>query len=156
MNLYLLFICPYDELNLKPGPAASTETDKLWDWDVAEAFIGSDFSRIGHYQEFEVSPRGEWVDLDIDRDHPQQALGEAWNSGFAVKARIDAAQKVWYGEMRIPFAAVGVKSPAAGQRLRVGLYRCAGRPPERKYYAWSPTGKRSFHVPEAFGTMLLR
>src|SRR5437763_12613871 len=35
-NLYLLFICPYTELNLKPDPSINEETDKLWNWDVAE------------------------------------------------------------------------------------------------------------------------
>ena len=81
-NLYLLFICRYDELNLKPDPDTSTETPRLWNWDVAEAFIGSDFDRIGRYKEFQVSPQGEWVDLDIDRDNTQAQLGMRWNSGY--------------------------------------------------------------------------
>src|ERR1700724_2862712 len=42
-NLYLLYICPYDELNLKPDPTPAVETPQLWNWDVAEALIGSDF-----------------------------------------------------------------------------------------------------------------
>ena len=70
-HLYLLYICPYDELNLKPDPDPSAETPRLWNWDVAEAFIGSDFEHIGRYKEFQVSPQGEWVDLDIDRDEPE-------------------------------------------------------------------------------------
>ena len=41
-NLYLLYINPYDELNLKPDPTPSVETPRLWNWDVAEAFIGSE------------------------------------------------------------------------------------------------------------------
>src|SRR5262245_33784879 len=41
-HLYLLYICPYDELNLKPNPTTTEETPRLWDWDVGEAFIGSD------------------------------------------------------------------------------------------------------------------
>ena len=40
-HLYLLYICPYDELNLKPNPDISAETPRLWNWDVAEVFIGS-------------------------------------------------------------------------------------------------------------------
>ena len=39
-NLYLLFTCPYEELYLKPNPVTSAETNELWNWDVAEAFIG--------------------------------------------------------------------------------------------------------------------
>ena len=66
-NLYLLFVCPYEELYAKPDPSYTAETNKLWEWDVAEVFIGSDFQNIKRYTEFQVSPRGEWVDLDIDR-----------------------------------------------------------------------------------------
>ena len=40
-NLYLLYIIPYNELNLKPNPTPPVETPRLWNWDVAEAFIGS-------------------------------------------------------------------------------------------------------------------
>ena len=45
-NLYFLFVCPYEVLNLKPSPDSSSETFQLWDWDVAEVFIGSDFQNI--------------------------------------------------------------------------------------------------------------
>jgi len=58
-NLYILFVCPYEELNLKPNPNTSSETNELWNWDVAEAFIGADFKNIKRYKEFEISPRGE-------------------------------------------------------------------------------------------------
>src|SRR5437762_830687 len=103
-NLYFLFICPYETLNLKPNPVTKEETNKLWDWDVAEVFIGTNFQNIRHYKEFQVSPQGEWVDLDIDRDHPLPEGGWRWDSGFEVKARIDKQKKIWYGAMRIPIA----------------------------------------------------
>jgi hypothetical protein len=45
-NLYLLFVCKYEELHLKTEPATDRETNALWNWDVAEAFIGSDFANI--------------------------------------------------------------------------------------------------------------
>jgi len=151
-NLYLLFTCPYDELNLKPDPVTAKETPKLWDWDVAEAFLGSDFDHIERYREFQVSPQGEWVDLDIDRAHPQPDGGMGWNSGFSVKARIDRDRKIWYGEMKIPMAAF---KPAPGQQLRVGLFRIQGVGDKKQYMAWQPTSKRSFHVPEAFGLLQL-
>ena len=52
-NLYFLFVCPYETLHLKPSPDRSSETYQLWDWDVAEVFIGSDFQNIRKYKEFE-------------------------------------------------------------------------------------------------------
>ena len=155
-NLYPLYICPYDELNLKPDPNPAVETPRLWNWDVAEAFIGSDFTHIGRYKEFQVSPQSEWVDLDINRDDAKAAQGMQWNSGYAVRARIDAQAKIWYGIMRIPFSAIDTRPPEKGRELRIGLYRIAGVDPQKKHYAWRPTGGTSFHVPSAFGTLLLQ
>jgi hypothetical protein len=154
-NIYFLFVCPYETLHLKPHPTTAAETNQLWDWDVAEVFVGWDFAHVRQYKEFEVSPQGEWVDLDIDRDHPKPEGGWLWNSGFAVKARIDAEKKIWYGEMRIPLKSIEPHPPAAGLELRINFYRCQGPPPQRKFLAWQPTNAQTFHVPEAFGRMKL-
>jgi hypothetical protein len=154
-NLYLLYTCPYDELNLKPDPTPAAETPRLWNWDVAEAFIGSDFEHIGRYKEFQVSPQSEWVDLEIDRENPRGQEGMSWNSGYAVKGRIDARAKIWYGLMRIPFRAIDARPPQPGREVRIGLFRIAGVDPKTQY-SWRPTNSTTFHVPEAFGTLRLR
>ncbi len=154
-NLYFLFICPYDTLHLHPRPSTKRETNKLWEYDVAEVFIGADFDHIRRYKEFEVSPRGEWVDLDIDRDSPKPEGGWRWNSGFQVKARVDRRNKVWYAEMRIPFDKIGARPPREGLEMRINLYRIQGAPPNRRLIAWRPTGANNFHVPEAFGRLVL-
>jgi hypothetical protein len=155
-NLYFLFICPYHELWLKPEPATSTETNKLWDWDVAEVFIGSDFDHIRRYKEFELSPQGEWVDLDINLDSRASAGGIKWNSDFATAARIDSNAKVWYGVMRIPWTEIDTRPPVPGNKLRINLYRQQGAPPDRKQICWQPTQKVTFHVPESFGLLTLQ
>ena len=154
-NVYFLFVCPYQELNLKPDPSRTTETNHLWNWDVAEVFVGSDFAHITQYKEFEISPQGEWVDLDIDLDNPKPEGGWLWNSGFVSKARIDAAQKIWYGEMRIPWKSIDSRPPTPGLKLRINFYRGQGPAPRHKSIAWQPTGKPNFHVPEAFGLLTL-
>jgi hypothetical protein len=152
--LYLHYTCPYRRLHLKPDPVTAAETDKLWDWDVAEVFIGTDFKNIGHYTEYEVSPQGEWVDLDIDRSNPASP-GIRWDSGFEARAYIDRERKVWYAAMKIPFAALAIARPAAGQPLRVNFYRIEGPPSDRTYITWQPVNSNSFHQPEAFGTLRL-
>jgi hypothetical protein len=154
-NLYLLFICPYEELNLNPKPNTQGETFRLWDWDVAEAFIGSDFQSIRLYKEFEISPQGEWVDLDIDLAKPHHEDGWTWNSGFAKAARIDAGAKVWYGAMRIPFSALQDYLPTAGETLRINLFRSQGPEPRRVQVMWQPTMEKTFHAPESFGLLRL-
>jgi hypothetical protein len=154
-NLYLLFIAPYEELYLKSDPSTSADTSKLWDWDVAEAFIGTDFQDIKKYKELQVSPQGEWVDLAIDRGAHPPSHDVAWNSGYEVKARIDAGQRVWYGEMRIPLAALGLPHAHRGDEARLNLYRCQGPPANRKYINWQTVNSESFHTPEAFGRLRL-
>ena len=144
-NLYLLFTCPYDVLHLKPQPDLSHPTSKLWEWDVAEAFIGSDPAHPERYREFEMSPQGEWLDLAIDLANRALDNGPSWDSGFRVKAQIDAVRGIWYGEMRIPFSAFD------GKPSRLGLFRMQGT----REILWIPTQSRSFHVPESFGTLQL-
>jgi Carbohydrate family 9 binding domain-like len=152
-NLYFLFICPYEKLHLKPSPHTKTETFQLWDWDVAEVFIGSDFQNIRHYKEFEVSPRGEWIDLDIDLSKPHHEEGWKWNSGFQVATRVDRRARVWYAVMRIPFSAIDQRPPADGITFRVNLFRSQG--PDHKLIVWQPTMSDTFHVPERFGILKL-
>jgi hypothetical protein len=154
-TLYLLFVCPYQELNLRPNPTTTAETNLLWDWDVAEAFIGADPDNITRYKEFQVSPQGEWVDLDIDRKNPLPEGGWRWNSGYRVAARIDHARKMWFGAMAIPYAAIDNRPARTGNELRINFYRLQGPKPNRAMIAWQPTGKRNYHVPESFGRLVL-
>lgn len=153
--IYFLFVCPYRELHLKPDPQTATDTNRLWEWDVAEVFVGHDFENIHRYKEFQVSPQGEWIDLDIDSRKLNADENLKWNSSFEVKARIDPARKVWYGEMKIPLASIDPRPPKPGNKLRINFYRAQGKPPERIYMSWQPTRSKTFHVPEAFGTLVL-
>jgi hypothetical protein len=154
-NLYLLYVCPYEELNLKPNPRTNAETNELWNWDVAEAFIGSDFNDIRRYREFEISPQGEWIDLDVDLHKPHHEDGWTWNSGMEVSARIDRAAHVWYGAMRIPYSAIDSRPAAAGNVLRINLFRSQGPATAPHEIAWQAPMSNTFHVPERFGLLEL-
>jgi len=154
-SLYFLFVCPYEELNLKPNPTTSAETNELWNWDVAEVFIGADFKDIQRYKEFEASPQGEWVDLDIDLHNPHHEEGWTWNSGFEVSARIDKAAHVWYGAMRIPYSSIDTRPAAVGNVLRINLFRSQGPASARHAIAWRAPMRNTFHVPERFGLLKL-
>ena len=147
-NLYLLFVCPYEEVNLKPTPSRSKETFGLWEWDVAEMFVGTDFNEINHYKKLEVLPQAEWVDLDIDLKQPHQEAGWVWNSGAEFTPRIDLGAKVWYGAMRIPWNALQAASPSAGERLRVNFFPVRTA---KNQVTWRPTMASTFHVPAKFG-----
>ena len=154
-NLYFLFACPYEELSLKPDPNRENETNQLWNWDVAEVFIGSEFADIKRYKEFEISPQGEWIDLDVDLHKPHHEDGWTWNSGFEVSARIDQAAHVWYGAMRIPYSAIDKRPATPGNTLRVNLFRSQGPESHRQEITWRAPMSETFHVPERFGLLKL-
>lgn len=153
--VYFLFVCPYKELYLTPEADAVKETNKIWDYDVAEVFIGSDFKKIWQYREFEITPQNQWVDLDIDLKQPKPEGGWLWNSGFDHAARVDKDSKTWYAAFRIPVKSFAEQPAAAGAEYRINLYRIEGPEPHRNYLSWRPTGSPSYHVPEAFGLLRL-
>lgn len=154
-NLYVLFTSPFEELHVKPNPTTQKETNELWNWDVAEAFVGSDFDNIRHYKEFEVSPQGEWVDLDIDLSKPHHEDGWTWNSGFEVLAHPDPAAHIWRAAMRIPYSSIDKRSPQPGNTLRINFFLSEGPPTNHRELAWQPPMKETFHVPEQFGMLRL-
>jgi hypothetical protein len=153
--LYVLFVCPYEILHLKPNPDSTHETKQLWNWDVAEMFLGSDFENIRRYKEFEISPRAEWIDLDINLDLPDHTVGWTWNSGLKATARINPKARIWYGAMRVPFIAIGTGPAKAGQVFRANFFRSQGPPDKMRSVAWMPPLTETFHTPERFGRLEL-
>jgi len=137
-NLYFLFICPYEQLHLTPEPNTREETNQLWNWDVAEVFVGSDFADIQHYKAFEVSPQGEWIDLDVNLRNPHHEDGWTWNSGFEAVARIDPQKHIWYAAMWIPQAAIDTRPPVPGNTLRLNLFRSQGPAEHLQEITWPP------------------
>jgi hypothetical protein len=156
-DLYLLFRCPYKDLNLFLPPQNNTARVDLWDRDVVEMFLGDDWKNIRHYREFEIAPTGDWIDLAIDLD--RQSYDHAWRSGWKTAARIDRDARVWYAEARIPLRAVTAAKVIPGTRWRMNLYRIEGLgpDPQRHFLCWQPTcvqGRDPNHVPENFGTLV--
>jgi hypothetical protein len=156
-DLYLLFICPYTELNLWLPADNTKDRLKLWDRDVVEFFLGDNWTNIRRYREFEIAPTGDWVDLDIDLDRDSD--GASWNSGWQRQGRIDEKSHVWYAAARVPLRSVSEKLIAAGSKWRANLYRIDGLGPDsvRHFMCWQPTcmlDRDPNHVPEHFGTLI--
>jgi hypothetical protein len=150
-SLYLLFLCDYRELSLRDGLVElQSPTPDLWEHDVAELFLGRDADPFDRYMEFEVSPRGEWIDLQI-RSRDGEVLERApRNSHFQSGASIDAANLRWCAFMRVPLP---VPDHEGFTNLRLNLLRSQGpRPTE---LTWQPTHHISFHVPAVFGYLRL-
>jgi hypothetical protein len=158
-DLYLLFICPYYELNLWLPADNSKDRLKLWDRDVVEFFLGDNWTNIKVYREFEIAPTGDWVDLAIDLNRQDDYNAAAWNSGWQRLARIDDQNHIWYAAARVPLHSVSEKQVAAGSKWRANLYRIDGIGPDskRRFLCWQPTcvvNRDPNHVPEHFGTLV--
>jgi alpha-galactosidase len=147
--LYLRFECHYRELFTFEDSDPNGRRDHLWDRDVAEAFLQPDPSRERFYREFEVSPNGMWVDLDIFPG------GRAdLNSGMQRSVVVDEKSRTWSAELAIPIKSLTANfDPAA--IWRVNFYRVEGTKEPRAYMAWRPTHtpQPNFHVPRAFGKL---
>jgi len=154
-HVYFLFIGPYQKLTLNPNPDTTNETYRLWERDCFEVYLGSNFESPNRYCEFQMSPQGEFLDLDIDstRDKPGFNGEQKWNAGMKVKARIDAQKKIWYGEMRIPIASIDRRPAQVGNEIRINLFRQDGELPKRDFLAWQPPGVWNPHHPEKFGIL---
>ena len=123
-HLYLAYWSKFTELNFFEGEDPLAKRWQLWERDVVEAFIAPQPEPRGHYYEFEVAPNSQWLDLEIDLD--KQLHDGQWNSGFAHAARIDAQQRLWTVEMRIPARSMNVAFIAPNAEWRINLYRAEG------------------------------
>ncbi len=146
-TLYVKFVAQYRDISVFPDADPNGRRDKLWDRDVAEVFLQPDSSDLRRYKEFEVSPNGFWIDLDIT-DGPLQDL----KSDLRRRVSIDEHAKTWTAELAIPMKSL---LPHFDPRTawRVNFYRVEGPSEPRFYSAWRPTNtpQPNFHVPEQFG-----
>jgi alpha-galactosidase len=149
-TLFLRFHAKYREITVFPDAEPNGRRDQLWDRDVAEVFLQPDPSIPRRYKEFEVSPNGFWIDLDI-------SLGEKHDlkSGLRRRVVLNEAAKIWVAELALPTNCL-VERFDASARWRVNFYRVEGVDEPRFYSAWRPTGTAvpNFHVPEAFGELI--
>ncbi len=152
-GLYLLFELEGAGLAVDRARPVDRERVGLFQEDCVELFLAPSPKRIEHYYEVEIGPYGHFFDLAIDREHHREDT--SWASGATIAARQDPARHTATIE-----ALLGAREIAealrAGARLPLGLYRMEGKDP-RHYLAWSPprTAKPDFHVPKAFGVLVL-
>jgi hypothetical protein len=148
-TLYLRFECRYRELYVFEDADSNGRRDHLWERDVAEAFLQPDPERPHYYREFEVSPNGMWIDLDIFPG----GLADL-KSGMKRSVVVDEKAQRWTAELAIPIGAL-TRSFDPKAAWRANFYRVEGKKEPRTYMAWRPTGtpQPNFHVPAAFGTL---
>jgi alpha-galactosidase len=149
-TLYLRFRARFRTITVFPDAEPNGRRDQLWDRDVAEAFLQPDPTNLRRYKEFEVSPNGMWIDLNI-------APGEKHDlkSGMRRRVVLNEDSKTWISELAIPMKCL-VDRFDPGASWRVNFYRAEGAEEPRFYSGWRPTGTPvpNFHVPEAFGRLI--
>ncbi len=148
-TLYLRFECRYRDLYVFEEADPDGRRDHLWDRDVAEAFLQPDPAQARLYKEFEVSPNGFWIDLDISPGGLSNLKSGLWRSVW-----IDPKRKTWAAELAIPLASLTDHFDPSVV-WHANFYRVEGPEPRRFYSAWRPTNtpEPNFHVPAAFGRL---
>jgi uncharacterized protein (DUF362 family) len=155
--LTALFEIDGAELNVDATRPIATERTRLYEEDCVELFLGLEPAQPRHYYEIELGPLGHFFDIEVDRTpkstRPREST--AWSAGLTIATTHDAAQKHATVEVAIAAPEV-VHALTPGARLALGLFRMEGKGP-RHYLAWSPprTEKPDFHVPDAFGSLLV-
>jgi hypothetical protein len=155
-TLFLRFACHYRDLTIFPDSDPDGRRYQLWDRDVAEVFLQPDPASPHRYWEFEISPNGMWIDLDIDLDKQPGHKGNP-QSGMKSRVRVDEKQKTWTAEVALPMRNLSPNFNPQND-WRVNFFRVEGPSEPRFYSSWQPTNtpKPSFHVPEAFGKLSFR
>jgi alpha-galactosidase len=151
-TLFLRFTARYRDLTVFTDSDANGRRDQLWDRDVVEVFLQPDASDPWIYKEFEISPNGMWIDLEVNHG----ALSDA-RSGLIRRVTVSRSEKTWIAEVAIPMRALTAPFDPH-KSWRVNFFRVEGPAEPRFYSAWNPTGtpEPSFHVPEAFAPLLFR
>jgi hypothetical protein len=148
-HLYIRFRCQYRAIHVFPNTEGHGRRDELWNRDAAEVFLQPERFGEKHYKEFEVSPNGQWLDLDVTPQGPRHIA-----SGMRSRVVVDEPTKIWIADLAIPIAAI-TSTFGLAQSWRANFFRCEGIDPWRFYSAWQPTNtpEPDFHVPEKFGTL---
>ena len=147
-TLYVRFECRYRELFLFDDAEEGSRRDRLWERDVAEVFLQPDPKQPQFYKEFEISPNGLWIDLDILPDGQIDL-----RSGMQGSVSLDRQRRTWSAELAIPFRSLAANFDPTSS-WGANFFRIEGADP-RTYHAWQPTltPHPDFHVPEAFGRL---
>jgi hypothetical protein len=151
-TLYLRFLARYCRITVFADAEPHGRRDQLWDRDVAEVFLQPAGSDPRCYKEFEVSPNGFWIDLDIATGKKRDV-----KSGLKRRASVDEKSKTWKAELALPMTSLTARFDP-GEVWHVNFYRVEGPKEPRFYSAWRPTGtpEPNFHVPESFGELVFK
>ncbi len=150
--LYFAFRTHYVNPTVSSQPVLDRRTHELWNQeDVVEIFLAPELDFPNRYKEFELSPSGQWIDIDLDWERGYKDF--EWNSAMESMSRLDSARQSWAAEFRVPIESFSPAKLAAGSEVAINAFRVELK--SNLYLAWSPTftDTPNFHVPSRFGRM---
>ncbi len=151
-GLYLLFeLEGYAPFTDQARPIEAERID-LYEENCVELFVTPDPANRDRYFEIELGPFGHFFDVAVDRNAKPRANNE-WSAKLTIGTTRSDGRAIIEVAIEAPEILAALKGSAT---LPIGLYRMEGKAP-RQYLAAFPTRtpKPSFHVPTAFGTLVL-
>jgi hypothetical protein len=147
-NVYFAFINYEPEISKLT--ALATEKNQsyapgVWDDDSVEIFISPIPADRAKCFQFIVNAKGAtWNGLH----NADGSMDDKWDSGFDAKTKIEANR--WIVEVKIPFKAIGIITPA-GTKIAANLYRNRHCGQPVVYSCWSPTIDDNHFTTARFG-----
>lgn len=142
------FLVKNSPIFAEPWRIKNKKSFALWEMDVVE-FFGS-FKGGSTYYEFQVSPYGQYFDLEIIE--PRKKINLEYQSKMKPSAKILSLTS-WKATMQIPLNNLKSKKTFSENSLYGNFFACLGRPFERFYFsAYLPKNKKrpDFHQPAFF------
>lgn len=139
--------------NVNPALPFDQAAPGLWNTDVVEIFLR--LSHDGPYYEFQVSPLGQFFELEIIR--PRVELNSEYKSHGKFEAQSLSSTEgeySWSASFLIPLQSFPsfTQNEFKIEKLEGGLFAILGTPQQRSYYSafLPPQRVPDFHKPEFF------
>ncbi|WP_394839620.1 DUF362 domain-containing protein [Pendulispora rubella] len=154
--LYAAYRLESLEPNTDMSRPIEVEREGLHQENCVELFLAPDPKNPRRYAEIELGPHGHYFDILIWAEGERRKWDTKWSGNLRMGTSRDPATKSAIIEVAIAAPEI-VAALSAGARLPLGLFRMEGKEKPRRYLAFSPARTKSpnFHVPEAFGTLVI-
>jgi hypothetical protein len=155
-NLYLGIECDEPKIDQLSETRGSGD-ELIWQDSTVELFLDPTCARAGFYQII-VNSNGCLSSLSAFPDASGRRQSDwTWKGGVTAAARKGSDK--WTAEIAVPFASLGIATPAEGTRIVANFCRSRNlrdvSREENQLYSWSPFLKQGFHDPLHFGSILL-
>lgn len=148
----------FDATDPDPWHTLTQRDARLWEEEVVELFLAR-VRNAREYTELQINPANVVCDLRVNL--AERMFDARWNLA-GLETRVQKRREGWTAVAFLPWTGLQSVPPKPGDQWSFNVFRIE-RPggisnPDRDalLLAWSPTGERSFHVPEAFGDLLFR